>query len=222
MPGDLSRLYKRLGATKAHIKFLIRCSKSHLVPEGLCSKPIFKTKKSDGLEERFAKIRLRELLNSLHAKAFMLQMSIDSYPNKGEYKFPEQQLKNMQDREYYKIHSKKLEKLRAKKNEGNEGRNLKMDAVLNLSDKPLLEAQRRVLARGFKFRPTIPGIPVLDIVTATESDHQVEDGDGPGSITQEHCGNGAQENGENGKEKTNEKQFVERRMGSNKTDQGEP
>ena len=44
-----------------------------------------------------------------------------------------------------------------------------MDAVLNLSDKPLSEAQRRVLARGFKFRPTIPGIPVLDIVTATES-----------------------------------------------------
>ena len=118
------------------------------------------------------KIRLRELLNSLHAKAFMLQMSIDSYPNKGEYKFSEQQLKNMQDREYYmksKIHSKKLEKLRAKKNEGKEGRNLKMDAVLNLSDKPFSEAQRRVLARGFKFRPTIPGIPVLDIVTATES-----------------------------------------------------
>ena len=34
----MSRLYKWLGATKAHIKFLIRCSKSHLVPEGLCSK----------------------------------------------------------------------------------------------------------------------------------------------------------------------------------------
>ena len=90
MPGDLSRLNKWLGAAKAHINLIrSRCSKSHLVPEGLCSKPIIKTKKSDGLEERFAKIRLRELLNSLHAKAFMLQMSIDSHPDKGTYKhFP--------------------------------------------------------------------------------------------------------------------------------------
>ena len=77
----------------------------------------------------------------------MLQMSIDSHPDKGKYKFLEQQLKNIQNREYYikrKSHAKKLEKLRAKKNGGKEGRNLKLDAVLNLSGKPLSEAQKGV------------------------------------------------------------------------------
>ena len=40
--------------------------------------------------------------------------------------------------EYYiKSHAKKLEKLRAKKNGGKEVRNLKLDAALNLSGKPL-------------------------------------------------------------------------------------
>ena len=146
--------------------------KSNFVPVGLYTTSTIKTKKSDRLEGRFAKIRLRELLNSRHAKAFMLQISIDADPDKEAYKFSEQELKNMQNREYYiksKGHAKKFSKPRHETNKGKEGRNLKMDAVLTLSDKPLSEAQKRVLARGFKFRPMIPEIPVLDIITATES-----------------------------------------------------
>ena len=82
MPGDVSKLFKRLGATRAHINFLTRCTKCRIVPDGLVSKPRIHTKKAEMLERRFAKIRMRELLNSLHAKAFVLQMEIDSYLRK--------------------------------------------------------------------------------------------------------------------------------------------
>ena len=51
------------------------------------------TKKAEVLERRFAKIRMRELLNSLHAKAFVLQMEIDSYPDKEKYKLSSTKLR---------------------------------------------------------------------------------------------------------------------------------
>ena len=118
------------------------------------SKPRIHTKKAELLERRFAKIRMRELLNSLHAKAFVLQMEIDSYPEKEKYKLSSKKLKKVQNREYYersKRHAKRFAILKAKSKEGKDGRNFKMDAVLNLSDKPLSDAQERVLARVLSF-----------------------------------------------------------------------
>ena len=103
MPGGLSKLFKRLGATRAHINFLTRCTKCRIVPDGLVSKPRIHTKKAEMLERRFAKIRMRELLNSFkkHAKAFVLQMENDSYPEKETYKLSGKKLKEIQNREYY-------------------------------------------------------------------------------------------------------------------------
>jgi hypothetical protein len=176
MPRDLSKIVKVLGATKAHIKFLTRCSKNKkinkIIPNGLISKQRIFTNKSEKLEERFAKIRLRELLNSLHAKAFMLKMAADTYPNKKNYKLTAEHLKKIQDREYFKkskSHAKQFAILKAKMKKTKEGRNLKMDAVINLSGSPLSEMQARVLARGFKFRPTIPELPIKEFIVATES-----------------------------------------------------
>ena len=172
MPRDLSKIVKVLGATKAHIKFLTRCSKNKIIPNGLISKQRIFTNKSEKLEERFTKIRLRELLNSLHAKAFMLKMAADTYPNKENYKLTAEHLKKIQDREYFKkskSHAKQFAILKAKMKKTKEGRNLKMDAVINLSGSPLSEMQARVLARGFKFRPTIPELPIKEFIVATES-----------------------------------------------------
>ena len=45
----------------------------------------------------------------------------------------------------------------------------KMDAVLNLSSKELSPEEKRVLARGFKFRPTLNEIPVTDLIIGTET-----------------------------------------------------
>ena len=83
---------------------------------------------------------MRELLNSLHAKAFVLQMEIDSYPEKETYKLSGKKLKEIQNREYYersKRHTQQFPILKAKSKENKDGRNFKYDAVLNLSDKPL-------------------------------------------------------------------------------------
>ena len=44
----------------------------------------------------------------------------------------------------------------------------KLDAVLNLSKKELTEDETRVLARGFKFRPT-PNLPLKDVIIGTEA-----------------------------------------------------
>jgi hypothetical protein len=74
MPGELSSIYKRIGMVKAHIKFLTRCSKAKLIPEGFFSKPRIHTSKAEHLEERFARIRMREQLNHLHAKLFRLSL----------------------------------------------------------------------------------------------------------------------------------------------------
>ena len=45
----------------------------------------------------------------------------------------------------------------------------KLDAVINLSSRELSEDEKRVLARGFKFRPTLKALPVHDIIVATEA-----------------------------------------------------
>ena len=44
-----------------------------------------------------------------------------------------------------------------------------VDSVVNRSSKPLSDAQVRVLARGFKFRPSTQSLPTEDIIIATES-----------------------------------------------------
>ena len=138
----------------------------------MVSKPRIHTKKAEMLERRFAKIRMRELLNSLHAKAFVLQMEIDSYPEKETYKLSGEKLKEIQNREYYersKRHTQRFAILKAKSKASKDGRNFIYDAVLNLSDKPLSDSQERVLARGFKFRPSLTKIPEIEMITATES-----------------------------------------------------
>ena len=45
----------------------------------------------------------------------------------------------------------------------------KLDAVVNMSSKELTEDEHRVLARGFKFRPTIKQLPIKDIIISAEA-----------------------------------------------------
>ena len=71
MTGDLSTIYRKIGATKANINFLTKCRKCNLIPKGFLSKKRIFTKKSNQKEERFAKIRMREMQNSLHAKTIL-------------------------------------------------------------------------------------------------------------------------------------------------------
>ena len=45
----------------------------------------------------------------------------------------------------------------------------KLDAVINLSSVDLTEDETRVLARGFKFRPTLKELPIQEIIIGTEA-----------------------------------------------------
>jgi hypothetical protein len=47
--------------------------------------------------------------------------------------------------------------------------NLVQNAVINLSSKGLSQDETNVLARGFKFRPTLKELPIREIIIATET-----------------------------------------------------
>ena len=80
MTGDISKIYAKIGATRANINFLTRCRKYKVIPKGFMAQKRISTKKSCQMEDRFARIRMRETLNALHAKLFMLEL--DTYvPN---------------------------------------------------------------------------------------------------------------------------------------------
>ena len=123
------------------------------------------------MEDRFAQIRIREQLNMLHAKLFLLELDIKIYPNKEKYARSPAELKKTQDREYFmrrKILERKFAQLMSQKQKSMPP-NLKLDAVVNLSSKELSEEETNVLARGFKFRPTLEELPIKEIIIGTEA-----------------------------------------------------
>ena len=171
MTGDLSKIYKKIGATRANINFLTRCRKYKLIPKGFLSKSRISTKKSTQMESRFARVRMREMLNSLHAKLFLLDLDLQAFPNKHSYKYSHEQLLQIQDRTYFtrmKILNKKFSHMMATRPDRPPVK-YKLEAVLNLSSKDLTEDEARVLARGFKFRPTLTQLPIKDIIISTEA-----------------------------------------------------
>ena len=171
MPGDLSKLYKKIGATRANINFLTRCRKYKLTPKGFLSKSRISTIKSNKMELRFSRIRMREMLKALHAKLFLLELDRKTHPQRESYKLPIDHLKKKQDREYFT----KMKKLNKKfsqmmiEQKHRPKMQYKLDAVINQSKKELSEDETRVLARGFKFRPSLKELPIKDIVVGTEA-----------------------------------------------------
>ena len=139
MPGDLSKLYKKLGTTRANINFLTRCRKYKLTPKGFLSKSRISTIKSNQMELRFSRIRMREMLNTLHAKLFLLELDRKTHPQRESYKLPIDHLKKIQDREYFT----KMKKLNKKfsqmmiEQKHRPKMQYKLDAVINLSKKEL-------------------------------------------------------------------------------------
>ena len=157
MTGDLSKIYVKIGATRANINLLTRCRKCKLIPKGFTSQKRIATKKSAQLEERFARIRMRETLNALHAKLFMLELDIKLIPETNRLKYTPEVLKQAQNREYFtrmRNLNRKFSKLMAQRN-NNKEMQFKTDAVLNRSSKELTVVETRILARGFKFRPSL-------------------------------------------------------------------
>ena len=46
---------------------------------------------------------------------------------------------------------------------------VKLDSVVNLSDRHLTEEEMYVLALGFNFQPKFPGLPIEDIIASVEA-----------------------------------------------------
>ena len=67
------------------------------------------------------------------------------------------------------MHDKKFAKLRARQRKDKLDREFIMDAVINRSSRDITENEHRVLARGFKFRPSLKTIPIEEYIIATES-----------------------------------------------------
>ena len=73
MTGDLSKIYANVGATRANISFLTRCIKHKVIPKGCMAQK----QKSGQMEDRSARIRIKETLSALHAKLVMLELHIN-------------------------------------------------------------------------------------------------------------------------------------------------
>jgi len=73
MFGELEKICKTIGSTKAHINFLTQCLKGKLIPKGFISKRRLNTLKSIQLENRFARIRMTEQRKYLHGKLSILE-----------------------------------------------------------------------------------------------------------------------------------------------------
>ena len=137
MTGDLNKIYVKIGATRANINFLTKCRKYNLIPKGFISNQRIFTKKSGDMELRFARIRMREMLNSLHAKLFLLELDTKVAPMKDKYSTSTNLLKKAQNREYFKrmkIFDKKFARMMSER-KNRPAVQFKMDAVLNLSSK---------------------------------------------------------------------------------------
>jgi len=102
MTGDISKIYAKIGATRANINFLTRCRKYEVIPKGFMAQKRISTKKSCQMEDRFARIRMRETLNALHAKLFMLELDTKLVAEAKKHKFTPEILKQAQNREYFK------------------------------------------------------------------------------------------------------------------------
>jgi len=98
MTGDLNKIYVKIGATRANINFLTKCRKYSLIPNGFISKQRIFTRKSGDMELRFARIRMREMLNSLHAKLFLLELDAKVAPTKDKYSIDELSQKSSKQR----------------------------------------------------------------------------------------------------------------------------
>jgi hypothetical protein len=174
MNGSIKRAARNIGDVKAHINFLTQCSKINIVPSGFRSKPIIHTKKSEYLEDRFAKIRMNEQLNFLHAKLFNLQIRSEFYrdANPGLNEEFWDEIESLTKQTYNtrrENQAPKLQRLKQKELNGKRGFVCKLDAVLNLSSRHLSNEETEVLALGFNFRPSLPDLPIKDYIVATES-----------------------------------------------------
>ena len=114
-----------------------KCRKCNLIPKGFLSKKRISTRKSNQMEERCAKIRMREVLNSMHAKLFLLELDTKTAHMKERYRLEPQLLKKTQDREYFKrmktLNKKFMKMLSLRKSKISIP--LVKDAVINLSSK---------------------------------------------------------------------------------------
>lgn len=133
------------------------------------------------LEDRFAKIRMREQLNHLFAKKLILEMKATFALNQFGKNNPAtettelaNQCKDKSYKERAKIQKKKFSKLFHNKKEGKihtqkKQPAIEMKSVMNLSSIPLTEQQMKILSLGFKFRPTLRKIPIQEYIVAAEA-----------------------------------------------------
>jgi AraC-like DNA-binding protein len=168
---DISKILKHIATTKARIRFLTSCSKQKLIPNGFISRPRLETRRSQHLEHRFAKVRLREQLNHLHAKLSMAQMKLEHLlPS-----IPEDIKQDMQEygnKIYHTNHKRLFSKFLTLRDQHplnpTNPIQYKLDAVLNLSSRHLSDIEIRVLSLGPKFRPSLPEFPLEQYILATE------------------------------------------------------
>jgi hypothetical protein len=174
MNDGIWKYFKTVGKVKAQIYFINKCKQFNVMPKGFFSKPILRSLKSNQLETRFAKIRMNERLNQLHANLFKAELHIST--NLGSHPLPEdiiQDLNGTTFREYaasQRKHRHKFNRLLSlRPTPRSPPIQFKLGAVLDLSTRTFSPNELRILSLGFNFRPSLPAFPTQDYILATEA-----------------------------------------------------
>ena len=174
MNDGIWKYFKNIGEIKARIYFINKCKQFHLIPKGFHSKPVLRSMKSNHLETRFAKIRMNERLNQIHAKLFTAELHVSTSLQSNP--LPEDIMQDLHETTFKAYndttmtHCRKFhDLLSSKPHLPPTPMQYKLDAVLNLSSKTFTRDELRILSLGFNFRPSLPAFPTQDYILATEA-----------------------------------------------------
>ena len=170
---------EKLARLRNHLTFLIRCQNNHLIPKGLRVRIPTKSisfQSSQRIARRTSESLLRQLIRDTRIQKVRMNREIDTYIEQlGEKMTPEQlerikQWCELAAEEVARVTKtrqiKKYENLRAQKS----GPSLEADKLVkNLSQRPLTEEEKQVLALGLNYAVTPKAIPTASIIASTEA-----------------------------------------------------
>ena len=168
MNGRLLKLFEKRGRVQAHIRFCLECKRLNIIPKGFFTKSnILTAKRTQILERKFAFRRMLEEIRHSHGKLNNINAEIEKL--KLEVAVDSDSLKAYTGHQsvfYHRMFQRKKKKLIILKREKMQ---VKLDSVVNLSDRHLTEEEMYVLALGFNFQPKFPGLPIEDIIASVEA-----------------------------------------------------
>lgn len=192
MVREYERMARKIADYRNHLRFNLRCRQNRLIPTSLCLRSTMKGYRVDKIMEKAQNQLLNERVRQAHFITEGLKEKADHLLQKLTSLLPEAVLgkiidftnkaqlsqhtksKERQKRKFHNLqirsNTNKTEILTWRQTTDNPTQDETHDRwVKNLSDRELTHPERGVLAKGLNFAMTPQQLPIVDLITATES-----------------------------------------------------